>query len=219
MGPPANNGIQSSVSLFVILGHIKKGRESNVARERERDSSSSRFSGLCRSVSVAEWTVPVFVPVPVSRCQPEARRHCFRMERRRSGLLPLSLSLPTSLPSRGRGAGREQEARLHTVLVTPTCIGDTLGQQAAGNTHTHTHVHLLLFSRGIPGFLVNTAQVNRLPVWHTEIRGGRLYVLNSSLLNSNVLWFGQLLNIWCCSLADFLIYSTSYEVQIDTEQR
>ncbi|KAA8595080.1 hypothetical protein FQN60_012215 [Etheostoma spectabile] len=115
----------SSDSRNYYVGHIEKGRESNGTRER--DSSSSRFSGLCRSVSVAEWTVPVFVPVPVSRCHPEARRHCFRNDRRRSGLLPYSLALSfpmTSLPSRGRGAGRVQEARLQTELVTPKPIRD-----------------------------------------------------------------------------------------------
>ena len=137
MGPPANNGIQSSVSLFVILGHIKKGRESNVARERERDSSSSRFSGLCRSVSVAEWTVPVFVPVPVSRCQPEARRHCFRMERRRSGLLPLSLSPDLAAQQREgsweRAGGQAPHSAGHTYMYR------RYARTTGCWEHTHTH--------------------------------------------------------------------------------
>lgn len=123
-------------------------------QEGERDSSSSWFSGLSRSVSVAEWTVPVFVPVPVSRCHPEARRHCFRIERRRSGLLPrlLAFSLPTSPPSRQRGAGREQEVRLQTEPVTPKPIRDTVRQTccwagalfASGSACRYKHIQTQL---------------------------------------------------------------------------
>lgn len=104
LGPLANNSIQSvSLSLLYILGHIGKGRE--------RDSSSSRFSGLCGSVSVAEWTVPVFVPVPVSRCHPESRRHCFRIQHRRSGLLPHSIMLSFDLATRGEGGELGESGR------------------------------------------------------------------------------------------------------------
>lgn len=61
----------------------------------------------------------------------------------------------------------------------------------------HAHVHLLLCSRGIPGFLVNTVQVNRLPVWHTEIRSDWLHPTVvftaehkcTSLIWLRLLWF------------------------------
>lgn len=43
---------QQVCHFFLLLGHIKKGRESNGVRERERDSSSFRFSGL-RSSSLS----------------------------------------------------------------------------------------------------------------------------------------------------------------------
>lgn len=69
-----------SPSHLGILGHIGKRGET----EKQLLLQSLRPVG---SVSVAEWTVPVFVPVPVSRCHPEARRHCFRIQPRRSGLL------------------------------------------------------------------------------------------------------------------------------------
>lgn len=120
--------------FLVILGHIEKGRGSFGAGGR--DSSSSRFSGLGRSVSVAEWTVPVFVPVPVSCCHTEARRHCFRIECRRSGCAP-SLSLSPDLAAQHRGGvpgerESEQEARLHTEPVTPKPFRDTVKQLADG---------------------------------------------------------------------------------------
>lgn len=203
MGPLANNGIQSSVSLFChIRAYRKREREQSSKRERETvpplDSQAS--AGLSQWQNGQFLCLCLFLSPAVS-----PRRVAIVSASSAGGQgCSLSLSLPTSLPSRGRGAGREQEARLQTVLVTPTRIRDTL------RTHTHAHVHLLLFSRGIPGFLVNTVQVNRLPVWHSEIRSRRLYVLNSSLLNSNVLCLGQLLYIWSCSLVDFLIYLTPH---------
>ncbi|KAI9533996.1 hypothetical protein NQZ68_018364 [Dissostichus eleginoides] len=129
--------------------HIENGVRAT-EQERQRESSSSRFSGLCRSVSVAEWTVPVFVPVPVSRCHQEARRYCFRIERPEVRAAP-SLSPPSSLPSTGRGAGRGRGAWLQTELVTP--------KRELEMQLRNTHVHLLLFCRGIPGFLVNTGQL------------------------------------------------------------
>lgn len=134
----------------------------------EAEREGERFSGLCRSVSVAEWKVPVFVPVPVSRCHPEACRHCFRSESRRSGLLP---HLP-ALSAFEMGVGRGEEARLQTEPVAPKRTRDPVREAAelqhclrvhggtytqTNTTHLHMHVHLLLFSRGIPGFLVNTA--------------------------------------------------------------
>lgn len=72
--------------------------------------------------------------------------------------------------------------------------------QAQRHKHSslvHAHVHLLLCRRGIPSFLVNTVQVNRLPVWHTEIRSGWLHPTvvfcakhkRTSLIWLHLLWF------------------------------
>lgn len=78
---------------------------------------------------MAERTVPVFVPVPVSCCHTEARRHCFRMECRRSGAAP-SFSLSPDLAAQHREGRweREQEARLQTEPVTPTPFRDAAKQ-------------------------------------------------------------------------------------------
>lgn len=108
--------------FFLIVGHITErmegGRRSSGAAGR--GSSSSRLSGLGSAASVAERTVPVFVPVPVSRCHTEARRHCFRIGCRRSAAAPpppsqpgsLSLS-PSDLAARGRQGGElgQRESR------------------------------------------------------------------------------------------------------------
>lgn len=72
------------------------------------------------SAGLSQRQVPVFVPVPVSRCHTEARRHCFRANAGGQGFsLSLSLSLGLFLcrphgPAKGGEPGESRKAKLQT---------------------------------------------------------------------------------------------------------
>lgn len=128
-------------------------------------SSSSRLSGLGSAASVAERTVPVFVPVPVSRCHTEARRHCFRIGCRRSAAAPPpppqpgSLS-PSDLAARGRQGGElGQSRRPGSGQDRSHLMGGRRGCRASsgaeGRVHgSHLHVHTSTFCGPAGGFQV-----------------------------------------------------------------
>lgn len=165
--------------FFVLLSILEKDST------RARDSSSSRFSGLGRSASVAGSCVCACSCLPLS---PRGASPLFPQrepEVRASRSLALDVFL-SMFVAHIEGGQRGQSKR--TKLVTPKSSQGTVREWSAELfiltvhvvhiAHSHMHTSTFCCAQGrFQVFLVNTEQVNRLPVWHREIKISLFYSL------------------------------------------